>query len=701
LSSLEKSKIFQRNWVFNPLLLLEGFMPTKALRRAIEHLQQTLTRDEELLERFLSQRDEIAFATLVKRHGPMVLGVCRRILANVQDSEDAFQATFLILARKARSVVNRQALAGWLYTVASRTAAEARAVNARRQKREKQVPQMPQPVVAPAEPKDWQPLLDEELNRLPEKQRTPVVLCDLEGLTRREAAGQLGVPEGTLSSRLISARRKLAQRLARRGVVVSGGALAAVMSQSVASASIPPALIGSTAKGAVLLASGKIAAISAPVAALMKGAMKAMFLAKLKVTLATIVVLTVLGAGGFVVSYQRTLGQQSGQEIRAQEPAKEKGPSTKEINELIKELGSARFKDREAASHKLDSLGLRALPALRKAIAEGNDLEVKRRAEQLLMKIENRLYAPIRAFKGHTNKATCVVFSADGKQALSSSDDHTVRLWEVASGKELRQFNGHTDMTLSVTFADKGKKSYSCSGWPSEMNADKSIRCWDLTTGKELSRLLGHTDTVWRICLSPDGKTLASTSRDNTMRLWDLESGKEIRRFLGHTDWVRGADFSPDGKQLVSGSWDSTLRLWDVESGRELRRFTGHKAGINSVAFSPDGKLVLSGGGQDGSSVDNDIRLWELTSGKVLQVFKKHTNRVWHVTFAQDGKRALSSGADGAICLWDIKTGRLIRTYRVANREVRSVAFSPDRRHFLSASDDGVLRMWPLDQENR
>src|SRR6516165_2557004 len=154
--------------------------------------------DGEFLDQFLTRHDEAAFEALVRRHGPMVLGVCRRILGDAHDAEDAFQATFLVLVRRAASVVPREQVGNWLYGVAYRTALEAKRVAARRRAREKQVNDMPHPTVGPEECwRDLQPLLDRELNRLPDKYRVPVVLCDLEGRTRKEAARQLDLPEGT------------------------------------------------------------------------------------------------------------------------------------------------------------------------------------------------------------------------------------------------------------------------------------------------------------------------------------------------------------------------------------------------------------------------------------------------------------------------------------------------------------------------
>jgi RNA polymerase sigma factor (sigma-70 family) len=274
------------------------------LRKALDHLRLTVMSDglsdAQLLKGFIAEHDEAAFAALVRRHGPMVLGVCWRILGNAHDTDDAFQATFLVLVQKAGTLANRQALASWLYTVAHRTALEARSRNARRHLRERQVEEMPHPEIAAAEAGDWQPVLDQELSRLPEKYRAPVILCELEGRPRRDAARQLGLAEGTLSSRLAAARRMLARRLARHGITLSGGALAVAVSE--ASAAVPSSLASSTTKAALLVAAGQLGALVTPAAILSKGVIKAMFISKLKGTLAAVCTVLVLGAGSLVYS---------------------------------------------------------------------------------------------------------------------------------------------------------------------------------------------------------------------------------------------------------------------------------------------------------------------------------------------------------------------------------------------------------------
>jgi RNA polymerase sigma-70 factor (ECF subfamily) len=258
--------------------------------------------DGQLLERYVSRRDEAVFEAIVRRHGPMVWGVCRRVLGDHHDAEDAFQATFLVLARKASSIVPREMLPNWLYGVACQTAMRARAGIFKRRGRERQVPEMPEPAAEFRESwDDVLPLLDQELSRLPDHYRAPIVLCDLEGKTHWQAAEQLGWPVGTVAGRLSRARSLLAGRLSRRGVALSAGALAVLLSQEAALAGMPVSLIASTAMAASGFAAGQGAAgvvVSARAADLAEGVLKTMLLTKLKIATAVLVGLVALVAAG-------------------------------------------------------------------------------------------------------------------------------------------------------------------------------------------------------------------------------------------------------------------------------------------------------------------------------------------------------------------------------------------------------------------
>jgi RNA polymerase sigma factor (sigma-70 family) len=251
--------------------------------------------DRRLLERFVTARDEAAFAALVRRHGPMVLGVCRRLLHDAHEAEDAFQATFLVLVHKARSIGRAESLGPWLHGVACRTAARAREA-ARRRARERDAAAMPDGgPVAEVVWRELRQVLDEELGRLAQKYRAPLVLYYLEGKTTEEVARQLACPRGTVLSRLARGRQRLRLRLLRRGLAPSGGLLVGLLAGKAAPAAVPTAVADEAIKAAVSTAAGKAAAgaIPANVAALTKGVLRSMLLSKVKVVAAVVLALSV------------------------------------------------------------------------------------------------------------------------------------------------------------------------------------------------------------------------------------------------------------------------------------------------------------------------------------------------------------------------------------------------------------------------
>ena len=284
-------------------------MATGQMSEVLQHLRRAaLLRDGagltdgQLLEGYISRRDEAALAALVQRHGPMVWGVCRRVLSNYHDAEDAFQATFLVLVRRAASIAAPELLANWLYGVAHQTALKARATVARRQVRERQVAEMPEPAAVEQDLwNDLRPVLDQELSRLPDNYRAVIVLCDLEGKTRKEAARQLGLPEGTVGSRLARARTLLAKRLTDRGVTLTSGSLAAVLAQHAVSSAAPDSVMSSTLHAAIVFAAGRASAgaISPTVAALAGGVLRSMLISKLKPVVALVLVFILAGATVF------------------------------------------------------------------------------------------------------------------------------------------------------------------------------------------------------------------------------------------------------------------------------------------------------------------------------------------------------------------------------------------------------------------
>jgi RNA polymerase sigma factor (sigma-70 family) len=278
------------------------------LRRAALQGRGEGPTDGQLLGAFVARREGAAFEALLRRHGPMVLSVCRRVLGDRHDAEDAFQATFLVLVRKAAGLRSRELVGNWLYGVAYRTAMKARAMSAKRRTRERQATGMARSANGQ---ENWVSdellgQLDRELGRLPDKYRVPVVLCELEGRSRKEVARALGLAEGTLSWRLAQARKMLAKKLSCRGPALSAGAVAAVLSQGAVSAAPSASLLKSTAKAGLQLAAGQalVGAVPAKVASLTEGVLKAMLLTKLKVATWAVGVAVLVGAGAVGLTYR-------------------------------------------------------------------------------------------------------------------------------------------------------------------------------------------------------------------------------------------------------------------------------------------------------------------------------------------------------------------------------------------------------------
>ncbi|HZV03956.1 MAG TPA: sigma-70 family RNA polymerase sigma factor [Gemmataceae bacterium] len=257
--------------------------------------------DRHLLERFVATRDAMAFAALVQRHGPMVMGVCRRLLHDHHEAEDAFQATFLVLVHKARSVGRPELLGPWLHGVAYRTAARVRQAARRQARKREAVAMLDGDPTVEVMWRELRQVLDEELDRLAPKYRVPLVLFYLEGKTTEEVARQLACPKGTVLSRLARGRERLRLRLVRRGVAPSVGLLVSVLAAKATQAAVPAELALGTVEAAVLTAARQAAsgAIPATVAVLTKGVLRAMLLNKLKVAGVVLLAVTavVVGAG--------------------------------------------------------------------------------------------------------------------------------------------------------------------------------------------------------------------------------------------------------------------------------------------------------------------------------------------------------------------------------------------------------------------
>jgi RNA polymerase sigma factor (sigma-70 family) len=603
------------------------------LRRAVLLLDGGDQTDEQLLECFVRRRDEAAFEALVRRHGPMVLGVCRRVLGHFQDAEDAFQATFLVLLRKAAAIGRRELLGNWLYGVAYRTALDARAAASRRRTRERQVSPMPEPQAKDSADvgHDLRPLLDQELNRLPAKYRVPVVLCDLQGQTRRDVAQQLGVPVGTLSGRLTTAHRLLARRLARRGVVLAGGALTAALSAGAASACVPAPLVAATVEAA---APGTV---SARVAALTEGVLKAMLLKKLKIAL-TLVLAAAVVIGAALLAHQP---------MPAQAPAAAVEPRP-QPPQADRDVGVLRV-------FKLGSRGRRVVWS-----PDGKTLLVVTKNESLLfgragsaIKVWDVDKGAVRATLAESaDKGLAfqqVVYSADGKTIAATVSEgiarDVVKLWD-AKTLAVKQTLGGDSQLVCVALSPDGKRV--AAGNPSK----KTVELWNAATGAHERTLDTGVAQPWYLAFAPDGSTLVvggqKSDHSGQVQLWDTQ-GWALKHALKQDKYVNTVVFSPDGKAIAISTGGEIIQLWNVEKGKEIVSLKGNKWGQRSVAYSPDGKLVAAGGR------DGKVRLWDARTGELKEVLDEHDDEVHCVAFSPDSKTLASTSQDETVRLWPIR----------------------------------------------
>ena len=291
---------------------------------------------------------------------------------------------------------------------------------------------------------------------------------------------------------------------------------------------------------------------------------------------------------------------------------------------------------------------------------------------------------------GHTSSIISVVFSPDGKLLASAGVDKTIKIWDVATGQELKTLPAETSFQDSIVFSPDGK--FLASG-----GKDKIIKFWDIVSGQVIKTFEGHTGGINSLVFSPDGKNLFSSSSDKTIKLWEVSSGRELRTFPGHnfknSQWdVITLAISPNGKTLASGSFVGSIRLWDVASGRELMKLPNDETLAFSItkplAFSPDGRILASVNRED------NIQLWDTASGQIIENLAGHKNSIHSLKFSSDGKTLVSAGKDKIIKLWDVASRRELRSYAGHTDTIQSVVFSPDGKTLASAGDDRIIKLW-------
>jgi RNA polymerase sigma factor (sigma-70 family) len=603
--------------------------------------------DRVLIQRFVLRGEEEAFASLVSRHGPMVLRVCRYVLSNATDAEDAFQATFLVLARKAAVLTWRESVAGWLHAVASRLAQKARTARRRRRAHEALAP-APLPGASRDEMTlaEAQSVLHEELNRLPEKLRLALVLCYLEGLTQDQAARQAGWSRATLKRRLRQGLEVLRERLPRRGV-----ALPAVLSVAfLGDANFTPAVVHAVTRAGVLFRQGLVAGMStSPAARLAEDVVKSMFVARLRSVGIVLLLGAALALGGtLAVFWARTAETAPATPTPADPPP------------------------------GLDRAGDPLPPAA-----------------------ADKLVAWPRRLQG---RPLGIAFSPDGTRlaGCTGPPDGALCLWQTATGREL--WRRHLGCgARAIAFAPDGQLL-------GVAGDDRTVRLCDPDTGKERRRLHGHAEPATALVFTPDHKSVISASLDGTVRWRNRDSGKETRRFKAPGCALRSLALSHDGSLLaagcdeLSGRRSSYALLWELPSGKAQPSLTCWPGGVQTLAFAPD-KPILAAAGTAGV-----VQLWDVSGARpeMKEInpagWRTAPWPIWSLAFAAGGHTVLLGRYDGAVYVCDRTSGKLIQrlfAFEPAAEHgepsgILALAVAPNGRTLAAGGSDRAIRLWEM-----
>ncbi len=290
----------------------------------------------------------------------------------------------------------------------------------------------------------------------------------------------------------------------------------------------------------------------------------------------------------------------------------------------------------------------------------------------------------VHTLREHSSVVWSVTISPDSQILASTSEDKTIKLWQLSTGQELRTLKGHSYWVRTLAMTPNGQILASGSD-------DTMIKLWQLSTGQELRTLKGHSRWVRSVAITPDGQMLASGSNDETIKLWQLSTGQELRTLKGHRDWVSCLAITPDGQMLASGSNDETIKLWQLSTGRELRTLTGHSDWVRALAITPDGQILATG------SYDKTIKLWQLSTGQELRTLTGHSEGIRALAVTPDGEILASGSDDKTIKLWHLSTGRELLTLTGHSDYVYAVAFSWDGNSLVSSSKDKTIKIWRCD----
>lgn len=678
-----------------------------ATARRLLSITAPLDSDRELIQRFATSRDEAAFAELVRRHGGLVRGVARRVLADPHTADDVFQATFLLLATKAGTQTWGRTVGPWLYQAAYRLARKARSRRARPLERPAPITDTPGRPVDPGAPLAWaevRVVLDQELGRLPAAQRDPLVLCYLEGLTRDEAAAALGCSPGELKGRLERGRKTLRGRLERRGLTLATG-LTAVLA---ADPGVPAKAAAEVARMATGCANG--GAVPAAVADLLR--IRAGLAVK-SAALAAVLVAAALGAAARTTDGPTP--PKAGPPVAAQRPVTDAYGDPLPVGAIAR-LGSVRFRPGASVSAL-------AFSPDGKQLASWGEAAYRHGQFSLWDVASGR---EVRSVRTSWNRFVTLAWAPDGrgfvvinspKIMIGKPHIPDLRVWEfTADGPALPAPNPILDRMII-----NGPVSFDAAAASPDGKHLAVAVTSDGNPGKVRVYNLGPTESVAglkptaefdappvgckAVAFTPDGKHLVGigpAAPDNkakeagTVIVWDAKTGAIARTIAAPAGAAQWREFSltatNDRVAVGLGTGDTfvaDLRTW---IGRSVA--TGHKApeagsdlGVLALDFSPDGRTLATAG------MGGMVRLWDRAGTKVRE-FGPHKSWTQVVAFAADGTRLASGGADKVIRIWDTTTGKELSPSSGLPDSVRALSVSADGAAALTESWDEILRVW-------
>ncbi len=645
--------------------------------------------DAELIHKILSG-DEAAFSALVQKYQKSVHALAWRKIGDFHIAEEITQDIFLQVYKKLPTLKDANQFAGWLYVIADRRCIawlrkKKQAVQSLEATSQETLEETAYTCYISeqreeAEVERRREVVQKLLEKLPESERTVVILHYLGEMTCEAISRFLGVSPNTVKSRLSRARKRLREEVSiiqetLGSVLLSPNLTANIMrditnveqtSPSVGKPLLPLGALGSSLILVILL-------IGASNQYLTQFQLPYSFDAQSEATI-EIVEMPVIPNIKSKPDVQNRVGNSAA-------PGKNSND------------GSAKGETSMQNNLTQDSTQWKLPEGAKARLGKGHIFDMTYSPDGKLLAAagtigiwiyDGRTGEELNLLTKHMESASTVAFSPDNRLLASDGIDNTILLWDTQTGQLRMTLTGHLESANSVAFSSDGKTLVSGGG-------DETIRLWDVSTGEQLLVFAGHAGSVSEVMYSPDGEILASHGMDEMIHLWDAHTGELLRSIIGYKGDVYSIAYSPDGKTLASGGEDGIIRFWEYHTGQLKTTLTAttDSDGVKSVMFSPDGQTLVS------NNYENDmIQFWDVATGEHLKTIKSPPETTHHIVFSSDGNTLVNAGSDGTIRFWDVATTNPIRTLNGYAEMFRDMTYSPDGSTLVTVSSGPSLRLW-------